>query len=118
MFRPYWPPMDDPMTVSLPVAERLKCAGFPGEFARLGWVKGESNDFHRLVASAESEFPAPSASELLAYYLENGTLENVTLICRRCDYMASDGYGSATAGTVDDAIAELALARCGSGMGR
>lgn len=118
MFRPYWPPIDDPKAVSFDVAARLKDAGFRGSGAicRLGWGKRGEDDFFRLYPveeGADDLLPAPSFSELCAYYLEDGTLGFFSLAARRCDYLAVDEKFERVASTPDDALGELVLARLG-----
>lgn len=110
-FRPYWLPQDDPMTVSFDVASRLKDSGYPQDLCRLGWGKKRGDDFFKLYPVAESVVAAPTFSELIAYYLENGVLSCVTLFCRRGDYTALDDGANFTAATPDDAIAELSLSK-------
>ena len=112
-FRPYWPPQDDPMTVSFDVANRLKDSGYPQDLCRLGWGKKQDDDFFKLYPLADSVVAAPSFSELSAYYLENGTLSSVTLFCRRCYFLALDDSVDRRAGTPDDALGELVLAKLG-----
>lgn len=118
MFRPYWPPLDDPKTVSYDVAVRLREVGldFRGGICRLGWGKREGDDFFKLYTMEEGTkdlVPAPSFSELCAYCHEMHHLEFFSLLGRRCDYLAIDGKFERVAQTPDDALGELVLARLG-----
>lgn len=115
MFRPYWPPLDDPKTVSLDVATRLRDAGLvlSAGVCRLGWGKRLGDDFPRLYTLADDFVPAPSFSELSAVCLDNGTLGFFTLAARRCDYLVADDGYERVAGTPDDALGELVLAKLG-----
>jgi len=116
MFRPYWPPLDDPKTVSFDVAARLADAGFKGGpgICRLGWGKRGEDDFYRLYPLEEGKddlLPAPSATELLAFYLDVRAKELgvVTVVCQGQEYLATNGSCRRLAATLDDAVGELVL---------
>lgn len=109
MFRPFWPPIDEPPCVSFDVATRLKERGYPAEFARLGYAPDEDG-IARAAPFAAGMLPAPSAGELLRYYLEvSDSIDHLVVYARRSDYLASGCGVSRVAPTIDDAVAEVIL---------